>query len=939
MKRNKLALSLAGLFLTSTSSVVFAQDNSPAAQPQASQEQQAKQLQTITVTGSALPRVDVETPSPVTVITAAQIERSGLKTVSDVVRAISADNSGSIPTSFTAGFAAGSSGVALRGLTVNSTLVLIDGRRSASYALADDGQRTFVDLNTIPVNAVERIDVLKDGASSLYGADAIAGVVNIILKPSYRGGEATAEIGTSQHGGGTTKRFTGLLGGGDLDKDGHNAYLSVEYQKDDPIKLKDRDFPYNTTDLSSIGGNNLIQGQPSLNLGSTYGTVTPAMLTRPGDLTSGVPLPGAVAQPLRPCGSDSTLVTNDPSNPGSYCAQNQTGQNVQIAPEQERLGLYSRFTVKLSDDATAYLSASYFQNEVQTTAVPPQIQTSTPKNTNAITLPPTLSDGSLNPNNPFAAQGQYALINYAFPGLQFGAIDNTNHNLRVAAGVKGHAWGWDYDSALVINHTWLDINNFGYLNYNQLISDITNGTYNFINPSANSKATVQALSPTLNKTSTTDMDSLDFRASRELWEMDGGPMGLGVGADFRHEKQHDPDLNPDLAAQGLGIAHTIGSRNVYGVYGEVVMPLLQSLELDLSARYDHYSDFGSNVSPKAGFKWKPIDMLAIRGTYSQGFRAPSFAENGSSASEGFTTYTPPPDFQAAHGGNGYVQPYPLGFLTAANPNIKPEKSESYTFGIVVQPWQPISLSLDYYDIKKSGVITAADSGAVLDAYYAGQPLPPNTGIVVDNPDPQNPTALPRPIVVEALYVNENRLETSGLDADLRADFKFNDAWRWISELNATQIFEWNLYLQDGSVQRFVGTHGPYQLSSGAGTPRTRASWANTVMWKALTLTGTFYYTSGMSFEVPDISPGCFSTNTITGANFPGSCHMSSITTFDLTGSYDINDHVSVYGSIMNAFDRKPPLDPINYAANNYNPTYGYSGIVGRFFNVGVKVRM
>ena len=299
MKRNKLALSLAGLFLTSTSSVVFAQDNSPAAQPQASQEQQAKQLQTITVTGSALPRVDVETPSPVTVITAAQIERSGLKTVSDVVRAISADNSGSIPTSFTAGFAAGSSGVALRGLTVNSTLVLIDGRRSASYALADDGQRTFVDLNTIPVNAVERIDVLKDGASSLYGADAIAGVVNIILKPSYRGGEATAEIGTSQHGGGTTKRFTGLLGGGDLDKDGHNAYLSVEYQKDDPIKLKDRDFPYNTTDLSSIGGNNLIQGQPSLNLGSTYGTVTPAMLTRPGDLTSGVPLPGAVAQPLR----------------------------------------------------------------------------------------------------------------------------------------------------------------------------------------------------------------------------------------------------------------------------------------------------------------------------------------------------------------------------------------------------------------------------------------------------------------------------------------------------------------------------------------------------------------------------------------------------------------------------------------------------------------
>ncbi|HET6552580.1 MAG TPA: TonB-dependent receptor [Dyella sp.] len=934
MKRNKLALSMAGLFLSSTSGIVFAQDNN-----QAIQEEQAKQLQTITVTGSAVPRIDVETPSPVTVITAAQIERSGLKTVSDVVRAISADNSGSIPSAFTAGFAAGSAGVALRGLTVNSTLVLIDGRRSANFGLADDGQRTFVDLNTIPVNAIDRIDVLKDGASSLYGADAIAGVVNIILKPSYKGGEATAEIGTSQHGGGTTKRFTGLLGGGDLEKDGHNAYISVEYQKDDQIRTKDRDFPFNTPDLSSIGGNNLIQGQPSLNLGSTYGTVTPAMLTRPGDIKSGVPLPGAVAQPLRPCGSDSTLVTDDPNNPGSYCAQNQSGEFTQIAPEQERLGLYGRFTIRFSDELTGYLSASYYQNEVQSTAFPPQIQTSTPNNTNSITLPPTLADGSLNPNNPFAAQGQYALINFAFPGLQFGAIDNTNHNLRVAAGVHGRAWDWDYDSALVINHTWLDITNFGFLNYNQLLSDINDGTYNFVNPSANSSATLSALAPPLSKTSTTDMDSIDFRASRQLWDLPGGPMGLGVGADFRHEKQDDPDLNPDLAAQGLGIAHTIGSRNVYGAYMEVDMPLLESLELDLSTRFDHYSDFGNNTSPKAGFKWKPFDMLAVRGTYSKGFRAPSFAENGSSASEGFATLTLPEDFQAAHGNNGYVQPYPVGFLTSANPNIKPEKSESYTFGIVLQPWQPISLSLDYYDIKKRGVIAAADSSAVLDAYFAGQPLPPNTAVIADNPDPQFPNALPRPAVVEAFYVNENSLETSGLDADLRADFKFNGNWRWISELNATQIFEWNLYLQDGSEQRFVGTHGPYSLSSGAGTPRTRASWANSVIWGPLTVTGTAYYTSGMSFEVPDIAPGCFSTNTITGADFPANCHMSSITTFDLTGSYDINDHISIFGSILNAFDRKPPLDPINYAALNYNPTYGYAGIVGRFFNLGVKVKM
>jgi len=145
----------------------YAQQANPPGQgsPTGPQPPQTTELAAITVTGSALPRIDAETPSPVTVITADQIRKSGLTTVSDVVRAVSADNSGSIPAAFTAGFAAGSSGVALRGLTVNSTLVLIDGRRAASYALADDGQRSFVDLNTIPSNAIERIDVLKDGAS------------------------------------------------------------------------------------------------------------------------------------------------------------------------------------------------------------------------------------------------------------------------------------------------------------------------------------------------------------------------------------------------------------------------------------------------------------------------------------------------------------------------------------------------------------------------------------------------------------------------------------------------------------------------------------------------------------------------------------------------------------------------------------------------------
>src|SRR5882757_5893191 len=182
-----------------------------------------KELTEIVVTGSLLHRTDIETESPVTTFTAEQIMQSGLTTIADVIRTVSADNSGTIPTAFGLGFAAGATGVALRGLTVNSTFVLIDGRRAAPYALADDGQRSFVDLNTIPLDSVDRIEVLKDGASSIYGADAIAGVVNVITKKQFQGATVSAEVGKGQHPGGGESRFTATVGTGDLDTDRFNA--------------------------------------------------------------------------------------------------------------------------------------------------------------------------------------------------------------------------------------------------------------------------------------------------------------------------------------------------------------------------------------------------------------------------------------------------------------------------------------------------------------------------------------------------------------------------------------------------------------------------------------------------------------------------------------------------------------------------------------------
>ena len=154
----------------------------------------------------------------------------------------------------------------------------------------------------------------------------------------------------------------------------------------------------------------------------------------------------------------------------------------------------------------------------------------------------------------------------------------------------------------------------------------------------------------------------------------------------------------------------------------------------------------------------------------------------------------------------------------------------------------------------------------------------------------------------------------------------------------TKIFSWKVIFPDGSSQQYVGTEGPYILSSGAGTPRYRASWANTVTIRKAEVTATIYYVSGLFLSAPDITPGCFSTNGTTNANVPPNCRMASFTDVDLTGTYHVTDQIVLSAGISNLFDRKPPFDPINYAGVNYNPTYAQAGLIGRFFKVGVSVK-
>jgi iron complex outermembrane recepter protein len=220
-------------------------------------------LETVTVTGSLIKRADFDTPSPLQVITAEELKDTGYTSISDVLRGLSANGQGTLTQTNPFSFAGGASGVALRGLTVGATLTLIDGERMVAYPLTDDGQRTFVDVSSIPFSVVDRVDVLKDGASSEYGSDAIAGVVNVILKKTFKGFEFNAEAGETGKHDGATEHLNGIAGIGDLDSDGYNAFVSVEWRHQDEIYLFSRSGLWNNLNWTPWGGVNLTPGAGS----------------------------------------------------------------------------------------------------------------------------------------------------------------------------------------------------------------------------------------------------------------------------------------------------------------------------------------------------------------------------------------------------------------------------------------------------------------------------------------------------------------------------------------------------------------------------------------------------------------------------------------------------------------------------------------------------
>jgi iron complex outermembrane receptor protein len=877
------------------------------------------QLERVTVTGSNIRRVDAETASPVQVITREDIERSGRQTVADVVRLLPADNNGSLSTAFGAGFAAGASGVALRGLTVNGTLVLLNGRRLAPYGLADDGQRSFVDLNSIPLEAVQRIEVLKDGASAIYGSDAIAGVVNVILRRDFRGAAVAASYGVSGDGDGDALRASVGFGHGDLAVDRYNVFVNLEAAGDSRIRQRDRGGFLATSDLRGFGYND---NRPGFVIPGVAVSSSPVGNVQPRN-ADGSAIPGQNFRSLAGCDAAN-------ADPGGGCLWEPIDY-AEIQPRTRRANLFSRFSYALAPQTLAFVEAGLFNSQVSTRSTPsaitgvwPDALANRTADNRALLVPVG------HPDNPFPANPMRVRF-VAADKPRTGEYETTVS--RLVAGMEGELANWSYETAVGYVRSDTDIERRGFVRASALAAAVANGSFRLgVNHGLTAAQVIDAVYPTLAYGASADVSFIDGRITRTLGALAGGPIGLALGAEFRRET-NDTEPTPFTAEAdivGLGYSSFQAARNVAALYGELALPVLRTLELQLAARADRYSDAGTSVTPKAGLKYAPLSGLALRGTYAQGFRAPGPAENGNSSSAGFVPYVDPvrcpvTGLATDCGGGSLV------LITRGNPGVDPEKSRSYTLGLVLEPAPGLSASVDWWRIERRNEIVAADQAIIL----ANPASIPGASVVRDEPSPAFPGLPGTVLAVSAPYINASRTETEGFDLDLRYRFTATPLGRFSTALQATRLRKFTRILADGTRIDYADTHGPTALSGNAGMPKTRAALDLSLERGPLAGTLRVNHVAGMR-NIEQQGGDCLNHVDDTGADAPPNCRIGSFTTADLYLRWTLRRGWDVSTGVRNLFDRAAPFDPQTYGGVNYNPTYHQDGAVGRFFTVGTR---
>jgi iron complex outermembrane receptor protein len=927
--------------------------------------------QTVYVTGSNIKRTDKEGSAPVSVISAQDIKASGATTVADLMRLVPSMGSDSHQDfGGGSGFSKGVATASLRGLGSSSTLILLNGRRitPAPYADPNEGNSVLYNLDSIPIAAIERIEILQDGASAVYGSDAIAGVINFILKSNYQGAELAARGGANDNGQFRKKGFTGLFGKGNLDSDGYSFMITADVNQRDRTARRDaKDVEYRQ--LQVLNGRYASNYSSSVSQYPTY-----YRESKPGSKSFGVTLATAPRNMQFNLGCPTDQQITGSAADGLLPTSVLIGRkfcNYDIGQYDEAQGygrdgnILSHGELKLGENVTAFADVEYSRSRRDYTGAPISIGTSSVTNFTSSGVGPSyqtiLPIG--HPDNPFP--DARASASYRFTNLQ-GGSSTINEGKRAVAGLKGSHFGWDWESALLWNRADNTDTTYGRL-YLPTLRHLVNDNWSLARVAAD---------PTIGHDVVTDnrsqISQWDVKANSQFGQLPGGAVGVAVGAEVRRESIN---LAPDpLVAAGdiYGLANTIlnSSRNVKSAFVEVSVPVIKNVELNWAGRVDKYDNLDRNFVPKYGFKWNVNDSLAFRGTYAKGFRAPSLSQVVAGGAQYFLSgvWDPKrcmPDEATPMPGGGTTQDCSASVAGTGgfNPDLKPETSKTWNLGIIYSPTSWFDTTVDFFHIRRENEIVLGTSS---DALKFEDRFPQN---VTRNSDPSSflvdPSGRPIPgtgplLMVATPWTNQGMTELSGVDIEARLRNKLG-AWGSLSTvLRSTYTGTYKIQQHAGDpVNNVVGSYPnlyDWNLSTGNPTPRWKSSVTSTWNMGDHQVTASVNYVGPISLlrvydgattysqpfceygtaKKTDAAPDRNTSNPLY-ENFYPQCSIKEWVTFGLGYTYTGFQHWTLSANIQNLFDEKAPYDPTQTSPlTGYND--GLHNAYGRYFNVSASYR-
>jgi iron complex outermembrane receptor protein len=923
--------------------------------PALAADEGAGQPQRIEITGSSIRRIAVEGALPVTVISRDAIEKSGANSAAELIQALPAMTGGNFQQSSGSvnGNGFGNTTAAIHALDQKYTLVLLNGRRVAPFggfgATGGDGS---VNLESLPLDAIDRVEVLTDGASALYGSDAIAGVVNFITK-KYVTDASVFFNGSAPQKKGGGKWSTGISKGfGALDSDGYNVLLSYSHDQQDVLWATQRDVSKQGGQLSfMLNGQRVFFDQTSSNSlpGSVY-------LDSGNSFSPYFDLNGN-------CGSNPAVFVA-----GTKCRTNYAAL-VQDIPASKRDSFYVSGRYKLNADNQLFAEALYSKFNMTAAFAPP----AQPMGLGTNDLPGRPLDILWNKyvvpyetaNNDTSTGGQMRYRAMEAGGRTDDWVTDARH---VVVGLEGTLAGWDYSTSLTFSSN-RDKDNLagGYLDFNKFVDLIATGAYDPLVPQPGQTLAPALLHGTFLKT-TISQNVFNLHASKDMFALPAGNATLGLGIEY--VKQHLQQDTSDLAQFGNGTPGQAGktdyavggfygyvpmnaSRNNYGVFAELLMPVARKSEITASVRYDKYdkvhndlpfTQVANNLTPlpaeeegnsfshatyKLSFRTQPVDSLLLRGSVGTGFKAPSV--NQIAAPLAFSTNT----------SGSYVCPFPAhptcvangtgpqqwDLISAGNPasgsaGLKAESSRQWTLGARFEPVSSMSLGLDYWSVKlKDQILGGMPEGYAFANAGALQSL-----FVIPY---QDPAGYPTVALIQQPF-NAGKANYQGIDWEF--NFRTDTP---IGKLSAS----------------LGGTHmlkADYELPGGRQTDLGQFGGDNNVVFRdivhltlglqysAFTHTVTTKYKSGYADQAFTADSG-----NVTDANGNGVAYngrVPSYTTVDWQTRWQYSKDLRFTLGITNLFDRAPPRSLKLVGGNQVGYDGRYADPTGRAFTLGAAFR-